>query len=482
MMVLLSCPVARYKDKWDLTGQVSGYTPVSLQGSSSPRGVIMPAMAATGPTIGAVIGHYRIQRKLGQGGMGVVYLAEDMRLGRPVALKTLAREYADNPERRKRFLNEARAAAALNHVGIASVYELEEHGEDVFIIFEYVEGITLRALLQAGTPELDELLDITVQIATALEAAHAKGIVHRDLKPENVMRRPTGEVKVLDFGLARMESGVIGTCSTTQSYGLTQVGTVMGTVGYMSPEQLEGKPTDFRSDIFSFGVMLYELATGTHPFAGETPVSTIANVMTHEPPPLTSANTLHPPELERIARKCLRKSRDDRYQSTRDLVVDLKDLKHHSSSTSPAPPEPERRARVERTPQTWWLMHTSSYLVVGVPLLAYLGWQMREFAPPFGGFVFLAQALLLATQALFRIVGVFVWGLNRKELGGVWERLRRPLLFANFGIAATMLAQTVMLAMKDYLGLAALVGAFAMAAMVNAVFTEPALVPRGKTE
>jgi eukaryotic-like serine/threonine-protein kinase len=288
--------------------------------------------------------------------MGVVYLAEDMRLGRPVALKTLAREYAENPERRKRFFNEARAAAALNHVGIASVYELGEHGEDVFIIFEYVEGVTLRALLQAGTPRLDELLDITVQIAAALEAAHAKGIVHRDLKPENVIRRPTGEVKVLDFGLARTESGVIGPNSTTQSYGLTQVGTVMGTVGYMSPEQLEGKPTDFRSDIFSFGVMLYELATGTHPFAGETPVSTIANVMTREPPPLTSANTPHPPELERIVRKCLRKSRDDRYQSTRDLVVDLKDLRHHGSEASPRPQAPEQRASVARTPHTWWLM------------------------------------------------------------------------------------------------------------------------------
>jgi predicted Ser/Thr protein kinase len=451
-------------------------------------------MAATGPTIGAVIGHYRIQRKLGQGGMGVVYLAEDMRLGRLVALKTLAREYADNPERRKRFLNEARAAAALNHAGIAAVYGLEEHGKDAFIIFEYVEGVTLRALLQAGTPKWDDLLDITFQIAAALEAAHAKGIVHRDLKPENVMRRPTGEVKVLDFGLARMESGVIGTGSTTQSYGLTQAGTVMGTVGYTSPEQLEGKPTDFRSDIFSFGVMLYELATGAHPFAGETPVSTIANVMTHEPPPLTSANTLHPPELERIVRKCLRKSRDDRYQSTRDLVVDLKDLKRHRTEASQTPPEAgagatlvtrekeHRRLGVARTPHTWWLMHTASYLVVGVPLLAYLGWQMREFVPPFGRFVFLAQALLLAAEAWFRIVGFWVWAFNRRELGGAWERLRRPLLVANFGIAATMLAQTAMLAMKNDLGLAALVGAFAMAATVNAVFTEPALAPPGKPE
>ena len=447
-----------------------------------------PAVEGPGPAIGAVIGHYRIQRKLGQGGMGEVYLAEDMRLGRQVALKTLAREYADDPDRRKRLLNEARAAAALNHAGIAAVYELEERSEGVFIIFEYVEGVTLRALLQAGIPEFDELLDITVQIAAALEAAHAKGIVHRDLKPENVMRRPSGEVKILDFGLARMDRGVLAAGSTTQSYSLTLAGTIVGTVGYMSPEQLEGKPADHRSDIFSFGVMIYELATGTHPFAGETPASTIAKVMTHEPRPLISANMLHPPELERIVRKCLRKSPDERYQSTRDLLVDLKDLKRCSREAVPTPPVPETaaalvtRERRVRTPQTWWLMHTVSYLVVGTPLLAYLGWQMRQFAPPFGRFVFLAQVLLLSAEAWFRIVGLCVWGLQRKELGGVWERLRGPMLYANFGIAATILAQAAMLARKDELGLAALVGALAVAAIISALFTEPAMVPPGKPE
>jgi hypothetical protein len=173
-------------------------------------------------------------------------------------------------------------------------------------------------------------------------------------------------------------------------------------------------------------------------------------------------------------------------------VVDLKDLRRHGSEASPTPAgleaktvlatrEEEHRKRALRTPQAWWLMHTGSYLVVGVPLLAYLGWQMREFAPPLGRFVFLAQALLLAAEAWFRIVGVFVWGFNRKELGGVWERLRRPLLFANVGIAATMLAQTVMLVVKNYLGLAALVGIFAIGAII-AVFIEPAMVPPGTSE
>src|SRR5258706_3744423 len=172
-------------------------------------------MAAPGPAIGALLGDYRILAKLGEGGMGVVYLAEDVRLGRKVALKTLSQQYARDPERRKRFINEARAAAALSHPAVAAVYELEERGEDVFIIFEYVEGRTLRALVDIHGMPLAQLLGLATQVAAALEAAHAKGIVHRDLKPENVMLNAAGDVKVLDFGLARFDSGVLGGGSTT---------------------------------------------------------------------------------------------------------------------------------------------------------------------------------------------------------------------------------------------------------------------------
>ncbi|HSE47767.1 MAG TPA: serine/threonine-protein kinase [Terriglobales bacterium] len=344
-------------------------------------------MATPGPAIGEVIGDYRVLRKLGEGGMGVVYLAEDTRLGRRVALKALARDYAGDLERRRRFLNEARAAAAFNHANVAAVYELEERGDDVFIIFEFVEGHTLRALVETGGAALEQLLGIAVQVAAALEAAHAKGIVHRDLKPENVMLSSSGDVKVLDFGLARFDSGVLGGMSATQSFGLTQAGTVMGTVGYMSPEQLEGRPTDFRSDIFSFGVLMYELAAGTHPFAGATPASTIANVMTQEPPPLTATGALHPAELERIVRKCLRKSRDERYQSTRELLVDLKNLKRDSGSsqvlTAPlrATPEDESSlfravaARAGVTPRRWWELHQLFVVFLYTPLALWLAFQ-----------------------------------------------------------------------------------------------------------
>jgi predicted Ser/Thr protein kinase len=344
-------------------------------------------MATPGPAIGELIGDYRVLRKLGEGGMGVVFLAEDVRLGRKVALKALAREYAGDPERRRRFLNEARAAAALSHAGVAAVFELEERGDDVFIIFEYVEGRTLRALVDAGGMQLEPLLAIATQVAAALEAAHAKGIVHRDLKPENVMLGPAGDVKVLDFGLARFDSGVLGGVSATQSFGLTQAGTVMGTVGYMSPEQLEGKPTDFRSDIFSFGVLLYELAAGMHPFAGNTPASTIANVMSQEPPPLTATGALHPAELERIVRKCLRKSRDERYQSTRELLVDLKNLKRDSGSsqavTAPVPAAVEGgdslfravAARAGVTPRRWWELHQLFVIFLYTPVALWLAFK-----------------------------------------------------------------------------------------------------------
>lgn len=424
-----------------------------------------------------MIGDYRVLRRLGQGGMGVVYLAEDVRLRRLAALKWLAREYADDPWRRQRFLKEARAAAALAHAGVTAVYELKESGEDLVIVFEYVEGVTLRTMVRNGGVDCEELLKIGVQIAAALEAAHARGIVHLDLKPENVMRRPNGEIKVLDFGLARIDAGAFDSGSTTRSLELSCAGMVVGTVVYMSPEQLEGKPTDFRSDIFSFGVMLYELATGSHPFTAGTRASIIANVMTVDPPPLSTINPLIPPELDRILRKCLRKLRDERYHSTRDLLLDLENLKDVSGKSRAAAPQPI--ASGAQLAYSWWLMHSVLYLIVGIPVLAYIGWRLHDLAPPFGLVVFLAQALLLSLEASFRVLGLSVWGWNHTELSGVWERVRRPLLYAGFGIAATMLAQAAMLLIKDEPGGAALLGVFGMGALASAAFIEPAIAPPG---
>ena len=440
-------------------------------------------MAAPGPAIGDVVGAYRVLSQLGHGGMGIVYLAEDTRLGRKVALKALARDYAADPTRRKRFLNEARAAAALSHPAVAAVYELEEHGEDIYIIFEYVEGQNLRALV--GSAPLPQLLAIAVQVAGAMEAAHAKGIVHRDLKPENVMVTPAGDAKVLDFGLARFDAGVLGGQSETQSFGLTQAGTVMGTVGYMSPEQLEGKPTDFRSDLFSFGVLLYELATGTHPFAGDTPASTIANVMTQEPPPLTSANALHPPELERIVKKCLRKSRDDRYQSTRDLLVDLKQLKRDSdehptvavSATPTAVTTPATVAGPFGSQRGWWYARMIMGAVVA-PVNIALAWIMKDWVPPNMGsamfFGILGCTLVVISLRLYLLsFAVFYPNELRRqvELTAMW-------IGVGNGFIALMLLLLVSKSYEQHFGFAAVAVAMAIASLALTVIIEPAMLRR----
>jgi serine/threonine protein kinase len=440
-------------------------------------------MAAPGPAIGEVIGAYRVLAQLGHGGMGVVYLAEDTRLGRKVALKALARDYAGDPTRRKRFLNEARAAAALSHPAVAAVYELEEHGEDIYIIFEYVEGQNLRALVGSTPPP--QLLAIAVQVAGAMEAAHAKGIVHRDLKPENVMLTPAGDVKVLDFGLARFDSGVLGGQSETQSFGLTQAGTVMGTVGYMSPEQLEGKPTDFRSDLFSFGVLLYELATGTHPFAGDTPASTIANVMTQEPPPLSTANPLHPPELERIVKKCLRKARDDRYQSTRDLLVDLKQLKRDSdehptvtaSSTPPAAMAAPTSLASSLSVRRWWYAR----MILGAamaPVNVALAWIMKDWVPPnmgsamFFGIVGCTVLVISLRVYLLTFALYYPDDLRRQvELTAIWIGIGN-------GFTSLMLLLLVSKSSEQHLGFGAVAAAIAIAGLVVTVAFEPAMLRR----
>ncbi|MGH9603362.1 MAG: serine/threonine-protein kinase, partial [Terriglobales bacterium] len=206
--------------------------------------------------VGQTISHYRILEKLGQGGMGVVYRAEDTRLGRTVAVKALLPEHARDPARRKRLEQEARSAAALSAPGIAQVYELEEAGQDLFIIYEFVAGRTLRSVLAAGPVARHILMRIAIETARGLTAAHSRGIVHRDLKPENVLQTHEGAIKILDFGLARFELAALD--GTTRSLDLTEAGTIVGTVAYMSPEQLESKAVNFRSDIFSFGVMIYE--------------------------------------------------------------------------------------------------------------------------------------------------------------------------------------------------------------------------------
>src|SRR5215813_708513 len=278
------------------------------------------------------LGHYRVVTKLGAGGMGEVYLAVDTKLDRKVALKILAPDVASHRDRMERFVREAKAAAALNHPNIAHVYEIGEDNGVNFIAMEFVDGVTLREKIYQERTELPKLLSFLQHTAAGLARAHAAGIVHRDLKPDNIMITRDGHAKVLDFGLAKLVarqafsgslSSEIVTVTLPQQ---SSPGVVVGTVGYMSPEQAQAKPIDQRSDIFSFGCLLYESATGRRPFQGDSTVDTLHKII-HEPAPaITDFNPSAPPELQRIIRKCLAKEPEKRYQTIRDAANDLEEL------------------------------------------------------------------------------------------------------------------------------------------------------------
>jgi len=277
--------------------------------------------------IGETVCHYRVLMKLGEGGMGVVYEAEDTRLGRIVALKFLPPEMAKDRELLERFQREARVASALNHPGICTVFAVEQQESLHFIVMERLEGVTLAERLKAGPLEVEMLLDTVIQIADALQAAHAKGIVHRDLKPANVFISPRGQTKIIDFGLAKIDAPFDSNALTLER--LTGAGTTFGTPAFMSPEHARGDPNDARSDLFSLGAMMYQLATGSLAFAGDTPALIFDAILNREARPMRELNPGLPAELERIVAKLLEKNRDYRYQSAADLLADLVRLKRH---------------------------------------------------------------------------------------------------------------------------------------------------------
>ena len=301
------------------------------------------------------VSHYRIVEKLGAGGMGEVYLAEDMKLGRKVAIKILSEEYTTNRDRLHRFEQEACAASALNHPNILTIHEVGNDEGRHYIATEYIDGVTLRRKIGGAELEASEILDIAVQVASALEEAHAVGIIHRDIKPDNIMVRRNGYVKVLDFGLAKLtESSTEREPSdgeaSTRVLVQTDAGVVMGTSHYMSPEQARGKPVDARSDIWSLGVVIYEMVAGRTPFEGETSTDVIVAITQKEPPPLLRFAPNVPAELDWIVTKALRKDREERYQTVKELLVDLRRLKQrlefeHELERSVAP-ESFTRSRI----------------------------------------------------------------------------------------------------------------------------------------
>jgi len=267
--------------------------------------------------IGKTISHYKIIEKLGEGGMGVVYKAEDLKLGRVIALKFLPPEWTRDAAARARFLHEAQAAAALSHPNICTIFEIDEVEGQIFIAMERIEGESLSDMIARAPMQIGEVLDVSVRIAEGLAAAHAKGIVHRDIKPGNMMLTSGGRPKIMDFGLAK---------SAGQTK-LTRIGTTTGTIAYMSPEQSRGEDVDHRTDIWSFGAMLYEMLTGHRPFRGDRDQTVIHSILNDEPDPITGLRTGVPIELERIVRKAMAKRTDERYQHVDDLIADLRSLK-----------------------------------------------------------------------------------------------------------------------------------------------------------
>ncbi|PYK52872.1 MAG: hypothetical protein DME48_13910 [Verrucomicrobia bacterium] len=293
--------------------------------------------AGAGASVGELIGHYRIESLIGIGGMGEVYLARDEGLGRKAALKLLPDSLTTDETQLSRFKNEARSASALNHPNILTVYEIGTEGNRRFIATEFIEGVTLRASLQGVRMNPHAAVDIAVQVASALAAAHEAGVVHRDIKPENIMLRPDGYVKVLDFGIAKLtERRLVSHAHAGETAAAlqTRAGLVLGTAHYMSPEQARGQKVDARSDIWSLGVVLYEIVGGNPPFRGETPNDCIASILTTEPPPLSGVLPNVPLKLESILQKALRKNSHERYQTIKEMLADLHTLKRELEADS----------------------------------------------------------------------------------------------------------------------------------------------------
>jgi len=431
----------------------------------------LPGALDDAPLSGQTLGPYRIDEVLGRGGMGCVYRAEDTRLRRLVSIKALAPEFVADPRQRERLRRGARAAAALSHPGIATVHALEELDGHLVMVGEYVEGETLRTEASRGPLPLDRLMGTALAVASALAHAHEHGVVHRDLKPENVIRGRDGQVKILDFGVARVTGPREGPLDTQ----LTESGALVGTPAYMAPEQLRGEDTDPRTDLFAFGTMLYELATGRHPFAGHDSMTTMARILDADPPPMTGPAPLAPGPLADIVARALAKRPEDRYQTTRELVADLERLAHGlETGTVAARARPAGRPRdaAARSPLWWWRVHQTIVAAAVLGLLVPL-WEVRTWLPatwdPALFFAALATALV---GAPLRFHLAFTSRYYPAELDAHRRRVRSWIARADT-VYTLALGTTAWLLVPAHNGWAALLVGAAVGLAVTAIVIEP---------
>ena len=404
-------------------------------------------------TPGAQVGSYRIERILGRGGMGVVYLAEDTRLHRSVALKALPPHLFRDDRMRARLRQEARAAAALSHPSIATVFALEEIGDQIFIASEYLEGRTLRQELSSGPLPQPRALEIARAIAVALQAAHERGIVHRDLKPENVILTSSGGVKILDFGLAQFDVAAQDLASVTR---LTDPGVIAGTPPYMAPEQLLGQPTSARTDQFAFGVLLYEMLTGKHPFGMGGLPTTIARTIATEPDPADVA-----PELWHIISRAIEKKPEDRFASTKELVNALS--------------EPAAGAIVTIATRSdrlgWWVTHQ---LIVGLAYWAmvYPAWHVHKWTGRWGVLTFLATLAIVIVGGNVRLHLWFTARAYPEQLRAQLTNIGGLVRAADVAFSLIMIATGLVVA-DDHTGWGALFVSFGLGAALAFLVIEP---------
>jgi serine/threonine protein kinase len=432
---------------------------------------------------GAQVGAYRIKRILGRGGMGVVYLAEDTRLHRLVALKSLPPHLFRDDRMRARLRQEARAAAALSHPSIATVFALEEIGDQIFIASEYLEGRTLRDEMRAGAVSQPRALEIARAIAIALQAAHDRGIVHRDLKPENVIITPAGGVKILDFGLAQFDIAAQDLASATH---LTDPGAIAGTPPYMAPEQLLGQPTSARTDQFAFGVLLYEMLTGRHPFGTGGLPTTIAKTLAAYPerPEID-------PELWSVINRTLEKNPDDRFPSTKDLVAALAGNfdpdrlsfpgQHAPADRNAAPDRnslpgrnarPARRQAADGEALGWWMTHQ---LVVALAywFMVWPAWHVHRWTGRYGVVTFLATLAIVVVGANVRLHLWFTARTYPGELASQLANIHRLVRAADVAFSLVMIATGLVIA-DEHTGFGALFVSFGLGAAMAFLVIEPA--------